>query len=104
MNDETTTEEIRLSPGWNMPFQSSIISPPKEQQLNKIVQLVRDRINPPSPPRRRTRSQELLTSIEQKNNTSETQSNKVKTNQNTNKGEKTSETNNQHKQKHKENT
>ena len=62
-------DELRLSPGWNMPFQSTIISPPKEQPPNKIVQIVREMIKPPSPPRRRTRSQsgtkEPLTNIEQ---------------------------------------
>ena len=106
MNEEMMADELTLSPGWSMPFQSSIISPPKEQQLNKIVQLVRNRINPTSPTRRRTRSQdpkELPTNTEQKNNTAETQPNQGKTNQNTKKGEKTKETTNQQKQNHKEN-
>ena len=63
------TDELRLSPEWNMPFQSTIISPPKEQPPNKIVQIVREKIKSPSPPRRRTRSQsetkEPLTNTEQ---------------------------------------
>ena len=62
-------EELTLSPGWNRPFQSTIISPPKEQQLNKIVQLINNRIKPTSPTRRRTRSQdpkEIPTNTEQK--------------------------------------
>ena len=102
------TNELRLSLEWNMPFQSTVTSSPQEQQLNKIVQIVREKIKPPSPQRRRTRSQsgakEPLTNIEQKNNTGEIQVNKGKTNQNTNKGEKTNETNNQQKQINKENT
>merc|ERR1712240_629596 len=62
-------EELRLTPGWNTPFQSTILSPPKEQQPNKIVQIVRDMTKPPTPPRRRTRShsgtKEPLTNTEQ---------------------------------------
>ena len=107
INEEMMAEELTLSPGWIMPFQSTIISPPKEQQLNKIVQLVNNRIKPTSPTRRRTRSQdpkELPTNTEQKNNTAETQPNQGKTNQNTKKGEKIKEAANQQKQNHKENT
>ena len=118
--------ELRLSPKWNMPFQSTVISPPKEQWPNKIVQTVREMIKPPTPPRRRTRSQsgtkEPLTNIEQteinNENSNKKQSktspvkkqvNKGKVNQNSStKGEKTkietTETTNQQKQNNKENT
>ena len=99
------TDELRLSPEYNMPFQSTLASPPQEQQLNKIIQIVRDKIKPPSPQRRRTRSQEPLTNIEQKNNTGKKQVNKGKTNQNsTAKGEKVTKATNQQKQINKENT
>merc|ERR1712240_619270 len=119
-------DELRLSPGWNMPFQSTVITQLKEQPPNKIVQIVRGIIQPPSPQRRRTRSEsgtkEPTTNTEQtetsyensnkkqpKNSTGERQVNKGKAYQNsTTKGEKTkteaTETNNQQKQNYKENT
>merc|ERR1712243_56267 len=106
INEEMMAEELTLSPGWNRPFQSTIISPPKEQQLNKIIQLVNNRIKPTSPTRRRTKSQdpkEIPTNTEKKNSNPETQPNQGKANPNTKKGEKIKEAANQQKQNHKEN-
>ena len=91
-------EDLTLSPGWNRPFQSTIISPPKEQQLDKILQIVNNKIKPTSPARRRTRSQdpkETPINAEQKISNQETQPNHGKANPK--KGA------NQHKQNHKEN-
>ena len=51
-------DDISLSPGWNRQFQSTIISPTKEKQLDKIKQIVNHKIKPISPARRRTRSQD----------------------------------------------
>ena len=58
INDEMMIDDISLSPGWNKQFLSTIISPTKEKQLDKIKQIINHKIKPISPTRRRTRSQE----------------------------------------------
>ena len=63
INNEIITEDmmiddIQLSPGWNREFPSTMTSPTKDTQLDKIKQIINNRIKPTSPTRRRTRSQE----------------------------------------------
>merc|ERR1712240_202692 len=62
-NNKTTDEamiidDIALSPGWNKKFLSTVTSPIKENQLDKIKQIINQKIKPTTPTRRRTRSQE----------------------------------------------
>ena len=92
INEEMMVDDITLSPGWNRQFLSTKISPPKEQQLDKIKQIINNKIKPISPARRRTRSQdpkETPINAKQKLSNLETQINQGKANQ--------------HKQIHKEN-
>merc|ERR1712240_918247 len=63
INDETTDkamiiDDIALSPGWNKKFLSTVTSPIKENHLDKIKQIINQKIKPTTPTRRRTRSQE----------------------------------------------
>ena len=76
-------DDISLLPGWNRQFQSTIISPTKEKQLDKIKQIVNHKIKPISPARRRTRSQDpkdTPMNAEQILNILETQPNQGKAN------------------------
>merc|ERR1712240_411692 len=86
INDKTTDEamiidDIALSPGWNKKFLSTVTSPIKENQLDKIKQIINQKIKPTTPTRRRTRSQEQKetpTKTDQNHKNSRTQSQDTK--------------------------
>merc|ERR1712240_307548 len=57
-NNETTDkamiiDDIALSPGWNKKFLSTVTSPIKENHLDKIKQIINQKIKPTTPTRRR---------------------------------------------------
>merc|ERR1712240_723677 len=63
INDESTDEamiidDMALSPGWKNKFLTTVTSPIKENHLEKIKQIINQKIKPTTPTRRQTRSQE----------------------------------------------
>merc|ERR1712240_916435 len=63
INDETTDEamiidDMALSPGWKNKFLKTVTSPIRENHLEKVKQIINQKIKPTTPTRRRTRSQE----------------------------------------------
>ena len=61
INDEATDEEMIiddmvLSPGWKNKYLTTATSPIKENHLEKLKQIINQKIMPKTPTRRRTRS------------------------------------------------
>ena len=79
-------EELSLAPWWqilnNSAFQSTLPSPPKEAQQNKIIQIMRDTTKPPTPikpikPRTRSQSEtKEPPTLKEQTETSDEQTNK----------------------------
>merc|ERR1712240_919612 len=86
INDETTDEamiidDMALSPGWKNKFLTTVTSPIKENHLEKIKQIINQKIMPTTPTRRQTRSQEQKetpTKYEQNHKNSRTRSQDTK--------------------------
>merc|ERR1712240_452699 len=63
INDEATDEamiidNMALSPGWKNKYLTTATSPIKENHLEKLKQIINQKITPKTPTRRRTRSQD----------------------------------------------
>ena len=86
INDEATDEEMIiddmvLSPGWKNKYLTTATSPIKENHLEKLKQIINQKITPKTPTRRQTRSQdqkETPTKYEQNHKNSRTRSQDTK--------------------------